>query len=78
MNLTPSQRLIFNLLQDGYPHTKNELRKHLGDELLEDSTLAAHVYQLRQKINPQGYDVMCRSNAYRLVRLLHSAYDGKR
>lgn len=78
MKLTPSQRIIFDLLEDGYPHTKDELRLLLKDEFMEDHTLTTHISNLRNKINRDGFDIVTRSSRYQLVRLLHSAYDGRR
>lgn len=78
MNLTPSQRLVFNLLQDGYPHTKDELRTALKDDWMEDNAIYKMISTMRAAINHEGFEVVFRRGAYRLTRLLHSAYDGKR
>lgn len=77
-DLSPTERLVFALLRDGFAHTKKEVREHLGDALMEDSAVRKQISLLRGKINRHGLEIVHRAAGYQLVRLLHSAYDGKR
>ena len=75
MNLTPSQTILYNILQDGMPHHKSELLAALDPEgMMENSTFHWHLSKLREKIRPGGHDIICqlihRQHKYRIVRTI--------
>lgn len=78
MNLTSTQRLIYNLLQDGYPHSANELCQAVGGNLSDRHCIEVHVYNMRRTLAKHGLDIVGRCGSYQMMRHLHSAYDGKR
>lgn len=82
MSFTPVQRRILEILSDGLPHTRFELHKCLNDELSPVRNIRPHLTAIRKKIRPHGEDILCEyiphGTYYRHVRLLASAYDGKR
>ena len=70
------EQAIVDLLSDGNPRTKKQLKAHLNDELMEDKALAIHILNIRVKVNPIGHEIACISRGkagiyYRHVRLLH-------
>lgn len=78
---TPTQRRILALLSDGMPHSKDELRKCLDDDLSDNHNIAMHICFLRRKLNPIGEDIVAQHVGpggikYRHMRMLASAYDG--
>lgn len=78
---TPTQRRILRLLSDGKPHTKEEVKGCLGDELASMSAVYFQISRLRQKLATKGEDIVYATNgfglrkAYRHVRLLHDPSD---
>jgi len=50
--LTPTQRRFMNLLQDGLPHSMEELRACLNDDRAEVDTVTQHIIMLRNKLKP--------------------------
>jgi hypothetical protein len=88
MNLTPTQKRIIDVLQDGHLHTKEELWACLNDELSGPSALRMHLSLLRKVIRPGGRDVITRvargkdkaivNTTYQLVHMLASANDGRK
>lgn len=79
---TPVEACILERLADGMPHTAKELHGCLCDDLGDLSNVRAHLSRLRKKLRPRGEDIVCivgnHANAYRHVRLLASATDGRR
>ena len=79
---TPVQSAILKVLSDGMAHRKQELHGCLMDELGSLTTVRVHLCHIRKKLRPIGEDIICelknRNIWYRHVRLLASAYDGKR
>lgn len=77
--MTVTQQRIYDLLKDGLPHTKEELRFHLNDTEMENHTISVHIANIRKIIGRQGLSIIYRPPFYyQIVRLLHSAYDGRR
>ena len=77
------QLRMMKLLADGQQHTKRELHGCLSDDLGPLRNISAHVTAINKKLRRVGHEVVCVSRGhagvrYRLVRLMHSAYDGKR
>jgi hypothetical protein len=71
---TPTQRCMYDLLADGLPHTREELRRCLPDDMGSRSNIRSHIFRIRKILEPDGLDVLCvignRPISYRLVRLL--------
>ena len=69
---TPTQRRIIDLLKDGQPHKRDEVRQCV-DDLASLETLKQHLIELRKKLRPHGYDVICqilnRGYHHRLIRV---------
>lgn len=70
MKLTPTQARIYELLLDGMPHAREELRGLLNDEMALENGKAVDmaVSRLRNAIEDQGEDVVARFGVYYLVR----------
>jgi hypothetical protein len=79
---TPTQERLLAVLADGLPHRREELMGCLNDDLAERVILQCHISLLRKKLRPVGQDILCefaqRTYQYRHVRLLASAYDGRK
>lgn len=69
--LTPTQRRLVEVLNDGRRHTPEELRTCIDDELSHKRNLNVHIYWLRKQLNSVGRDVVYESSAlgtgYRLT-----------
>ena len=76
MKLTKTQQLLMDVLQDGKPHTKEELLAVMIDPLSSIDMVKLHICLLRKKLRPNGHDVLLDrkgyTNRYRLVRLVGS------
>lgn len=76
---TPTQKRILQVLSDGQPHSRYELKDCLNDELVEMRVLAVHLSKLRKAL-PTGETIVCelfkRGIHYRHVRLITNPYDG--
>lgn len=74
--LTRTERKILKVLQDGLPHTKEELLLSYSDEYGETNGLKAHIGHIRGKIERYGFTVKAvargRASDYQMFRLLHS------
>jgi hypothetical protein len=70
---TPTQRRIINLLADGLPHARGELRRCLHDELGDESNVRFHIHRIRRQL-PSHEAIVCEiwrgRITYRHVRLL--------
>ncbi len=77
VKLTPTERRLYDLLADGLPHTYEEVRGCVADELTERKNVNLHLFKLRQKIGDRGLDVVARgqngTTTWRMVRYLNSA-----
>jgi hypothetical protein len=75
---TVTEGKLLAVLADGLPHRREELRACLPDELGENSNFQRHISNIRKKIRPGGYDILCefyqKTFCYRHIRLLPSAY----
>ena len=72
---TPTEQKILDILADGRPHSREELKKLLPDgEMNGKKALPGHITNLRKKLNPIGESVLCelhkRQIHYRHVRLI--------
>ena len=77
---TPTEQRFLDLLSDGQPHGREELRGLLNDSLCDLSRIQIHVSRLRAKLRPLGQDIVCELGGgihYRHVRLLANPYDGR-
>ena len=81
VKLTPVQTRIMGQLIGGLPALKTTLHSCLNDDMTDLSTVNAHIYILRKKLRPKGYDIVChngrgeRKSQYQLVRLLAGAVE---
>lgn len=70
LDLTPTERRMLDLFQDGERHTKEELRRCLYDEYASVNMVRQHIKRLREKM-PEGKLILCeikgRAVFYRLV-----------
>ncbi len=76
---TPTEQRILNLLSDGLPHSREEIRHCLSDELAPKAAIRPHIASIRRVLRLLGEDIICEINpkiCYRHVRLLASANDG--
>jgi hypothetical protein len=73
LDLTPTQRRVFLLLQDGQPHAPREIRTLLPEDLGSLVNVRQHLSRLRRKLRPAGQDIRFErlglQVAYRLVSL---------
>ena len=74
---TPTQKRLLAVLDDGMPHAPKVLLDCI-DELADENSLKFHLCVLRKKLALIGRDVVFREGAYRMMRTLASANDGKR
>lgn len=81
-SLTKAEQRLFNVLQDGRLHPFQELFDALDNDLNSAVVVRVHLFHMRKKLRPAGYDITSLKDGgtlrYQLVRLLASAYDGKR
>lgn len=85
---TRTQSAMLDVLADGMPHTRMELHACLDDELGPLSNICMHISNIRKILRPKGQDIVCElvhvtikggsKIQYRHVRLLASAYDGRK
>lgn len=70
LDLTPTERRMYEMLQDGERHTKEELRTCLYDHYSSAEGVRVHICTLRAKL-PEGKLIVCeirhRIAHYRLV-----------
>ena len=73
-SVPPTQQRILDLLSDGKPHRRLEIRSLLWDELSHPHTIRKHISLLRKYVRPQGREIVCElfqhGICYRLVVLL--------
>lgn len=71
--LTPTQRRLIDMLNDGKRHTPAELWQCIDDEQSIRRNLNVHIQLLRRQLNSVGRDVVYESsglgNGYRLVHV---------
>jgi hypothetical protein len=78
-SFTDTEQKLLKILADGMPHRWKELHTCLPDDLGTSANLQCHIWNIRQKLRPHGYDIICefykrsRKN-YRQVRLLNNLY----
>lgn len=80
--MTNTERKIYELLLDGMPHSKKEIReKCCEDEMSSLANVRTHISRIRKKI-PTGVlivnemtNVSCLK--YRMVRKLNNPYTGR-
>lgn len=74
---TPVQRAIMDVLSDGKPHTKEELKSCLWDDMGVSKTVIIHISNIRKIIRPLGYiitiQVYRRTCSYILSRSISPA-----
>lgn len=72
--LTPTQRRILAMLNDGLPHSRREIHGCLVDELGALANIRVHICHLRKMLRPMGHEIICeyagRTLHYRRVKLL--------
>jgi hypothetical protein len=59
---TETEQKIVDSLSDGYPHSKQDLRQYLPDEIGAAegrSNLNQHISNIRKKMRPTGRDILC-------------------
>ena len=70
-HLSPTQRLMLDILVDGKPHHPSELHACL-DSYGDESNIHRHLSALRKILRPQGQDIICqfirRQRLWRLIR----------
>ncbi len=75
IKFSPIQQDLMEVLVDGRPHRRQELLDCLDDPEKTRLTLKPYLYKIRQKLRPQGYDIVCelRNNSvwFRLVGLIN-------
>ncbi len=76
---TPTQRRMLEVLADGLPHRREELRACLEDELASIETMRKHIGAMRKLLRTDGHDIVCisggrqRAGQYQHVVLLTRA-----
>ena len=79
LDLTPTERRMLEMLQDGERHTKEELRTCLFDLMSSVEGVRVHICTLRAKL-PEGKLILCEINRrivhYRLVHKFNANYFG--
>jgi hypothetical protein len=57
--MTATQQRILKALSDGMPHTQDELRQQLPDDLAGKVALRMQVSRMRKYLRPIGQDIIC-------------------
>lgn len=72
--MTATQKRIADLLADGLPHSRHELRQCLWDEAGHWSNVQPHISHLRKALREKGMDILCtihkRTVHYQKVKLV--------
>lgn len=82
--MTPTQQRLWEILKDGKPHSRLELKKAIdpeNPELCSKGNLDAHLSMLRKKI-PEGFVIIARMlkpqcSKIQVFRKIPSPYDGR-
>lgn len=73
IKLTDAERRMVQLLDDGQPHSQEEMMQCLYDpEYCTLNNLKVQVHNLRAKLNRVGKSIEGRGKTYRMVRYLTS------
>lgn len=56
---TPVERRMLAVFEDYKPHTREELRKCLNDDLGANCNIRPHILTLRRKLKPKGETIAC-------------------
>jgi hypothetical protein len=68
------QQKLLDVLNDGFAHTKDELKKVI-DPLASDQNLRDHICAIRKLLRVVGHDIVCvyanRRTMYRRVMLIY-------
>jgi DNA-binding response OmpR family regulator len=83
-NLTPTQQRIWDILKDGEPHSRMELKRAIdpyNPELCSKGNLDVHLTMLRKKI-PDGFVIIARMlrpqcSKIQMFRRIPSPYNGR-
>lgn len=73
--LTECERRIFEVLADGWPHSKAEIVEATDSQGAE-GTLVVYIHRLRKKLERKGTTIVClnggrcKAPVYRYVRLI--------
>ena len=74
LDLTPTQRRMMKVFEDGLPHDRFELHACLEDDLGGMNNVRVHLSALRKKLRNQNKDILVeyikRGLHYRLVQLV--------
>lgn len=74
--LTPVQSRILKVLDDGEPHSREELQKCLNDDLAPDTAVKWHINSLRVILAKRGRGILCDKRSgqayYRQVMFISS------
>jgi hypothetical protein len=66
---TPTEHRIMEVLQDGLPHTREEIHACLSDELSSLDAIKPHICSLRPKLESRGLGIQGRRKHYQLIGL---------
>lgn len=67
LDLTPTERRIYDKLSDGYEHSIREVACCISDDgIVETATVYRHISTLRSKLEAVGIGVVAHSGNYRL------------
>ena len=59
IRFTPTEQRMYDLLADGLPHTRRELKACIDDELAELSAIKKHLTNLRKKLADRSEEIVC-------------------
>lgn len=72
---TPTQRMLLEVLSDGLPHKRDDLRRLIDPDLCERATLRVHISHLRHHLRLDGQNILCvwhkRVWCYQQVKLIN-------
>lgn len=57
--LSVIQRRMLAVLADGLPHTRDELKLCLWDDLASYKAIWAHLVKIRKVLRPRNEDILC-------------------
>lgn len=78
-DFTPTERKILLLLNDGCPHTADEMLPLLWDDMGTRNTVQCHITSIRKKLAQVGHDILTKvikgKHHYVRVQLLNNKND---
>jgi hypothetical protein len=71
MKLTPSQKILMDVLADGKPHGRRELLLALGDPDQKPAVISVFLHGIREALREEtGDEILCIRGKYQRVKIV--------